>query len=114
MVAWPGSTGDLGPSDRRAGRFPFTCDEIEAWEGSVGWASVKETILWEGEQIDSRATYVLHLERGEWKVVQVDWSLPKANLEVLGRKLTVSLEELERLVQREHPDLSSTLAADAL
>ena len=67
------------------GSFPFTCDEIEAWEeGSVGWASVKETILWEGEQIDSRATYVLHLERGEWKVVQVHWSVPKANLEVLG------------------------------
>jgi adenylate cyclase len=95
------------------GSFPFTCDEIEAWEeGSVGWASVKETILWEGEQIDSRATYVLHLERGEWKVVNVHWSLPKANLEVLGRELTVSLEELERLVQREQPDLSSTLAAD--
>ena len=95
------------------GSFPFTCDEIEAWEeGSVGWASVKETILWEGEQIDSRATYVLHLERGEWKVVHVHWSLPKANLEVLGRELTVSLEELERLVQREQPDLSSTLAAD--
>ena len=95
------------------GSFPFSCDEIEAWEeGSVGWASVKETILWEGERIDSRATYVLHLERGEWKVVQVHWSLPKANLEVLGRKLTVSLDELERLVQREQPDLSSTLAAD--
>ncbi len=95
------------------GTFPFTCDEIEAWEeGSVGWASVKETILWGGEQIDSRATYVLHLERGEWKVVNVHWSLPKANLEVLGRELTVSLEELERVIQREQPDLSSTLAAD--
>ncbi|MGZ8795554.1 MAG: adenylate/guanylate cyclase domain-containing protein, partial [Gaiellaceae bacterium] len=32
--------------------------------------------------------------------------------EFLGRALTVSLEELERTVQREHPDLSSNLAAD--
>jgi len=95
------------------GTFPFTCDEIEAWEeGSVGWASVKETINWEGGPMDARATYVLHLERGEWKVVQVHWSFPKANVEVLGRALTVSIEELESVLRREQPDLSSTLAAD--
>src|SRR5206468_5363863 len=72
----------------------------------------KEAIAWEGEELESRGTYVLHLERGEWKVVQVHWSFPKANIEVLGRALTVSLEELERTIRREQPDLSSTLAAD--
>jgi adenylate cyclase len=95
------------------GTFPVTAVEIEAWEeGAVGWASVKETVAWEGEELESRGTYVLHLERGEWKVVQVHWSFPKANIEALGRALTVSVEELERTIQREQPDLSSTLAAD--
>jgi adenylate cyclase len=95
------------------GSFPVTSHEIEAWEeGTVGWASVKESITSEGTSFNARATYVLHLERGEWKVVQVHWSLPKPHVEFLGRALTVSLEELERTVQREHPDLSSTLAAD--
>jgi class 3 adenylate cyclase len=95
------------------GSFPVTSYEVEAWEeGSVGWASVKETITSPGGSFDGRATYILHLERGEWKVVHVHWSLAKPNIEFLGRALTTSLEELERSVQREQPDLSSTLAAD--
>jgi adenylate cyclase len=94
-------------------RFPITATEIEAWEeGSVGWAGVKETVDWEGKTFESRATYVLHLERGEWKVVQVHWSFPRAHLETLGRSLTVSLDELERTVQRERPDLSASRAVD--
>ena len=94
------------------GTFPVTWDEIEAWEeGTVGWASVKFTLTWAKKSVEPRATYVLHLERGEWKVVQIHWSLPHAN-EDLGMALTVSLEELERTIQRDQPDLSSTLAAD--
>lgn len=95
------------------GGFPITWDEIEAWEeGTVGWASAKATMNWEEKSFELRVTYVLHLEHGEWKIVQAHWSLPKPNVEVLGRELTVSLEELERTIQREQPDLSSTLAAD--
>jgi adenylate cyclase len=95
------------------GTFPVIAVDIEAWEeGTVGWAGVKETVAWEGEELEARGTYVLHLERGEWKVVQVHWSFPRSNVEVLGRALTVTLEELERTIQREQPDLSSTLAAD--
>jgi class 3 adenylate cyclase/ketosteroid isomerase-like protein len=104
---WGRQIDELGSS------FRVTTDEIEAWEEeSVGWASVKETISWEEETIEARATYVLHLERGEWKVVHVHWSFPQANLDVLGKSLTVTLEELEKTVQRERPDLSTTLAAD--
>ena len=103
---WGRQIGELGT-------FSFTWDEIEAWEeGTVGWASAKETINMPEKSFEARATYVLHLEQGEWKVVQIHWSLPKANVEVFGRELTVSLEELERTIQRERPDLSSTLAAD--
>jgi adenylate cyclase len=96
------------------GSFPVKAEEIEAWEeGSVGWASVKEKVTtWEGKTIDGRATYVLHLERGEWKIVHVHWSLPHAHLDVLGRSFTVTVEELERAVQLEQPDLSNTLDSD--
>jgi adenylate cyclase len=95
------------------GSFPVTSYEVEAWEeGTVGWASVKETIAASGGSLDARATYVLHLERGEWKLVQVHWSLAKPNLEFLGRALTTSLDELETSLQRDQPDLSATLAAD--
>ena len=95
------------------GAFPVIAQEIEAWEeGTVGWASCKETITSPDTSFDARATYVLHLERGEWKIVQIHWSLPKPNEEFLGRELTTSLDELERTLQLEQPDLSRALAAD--
>jgi class 3 adenylate cyclase len=93
--------------------FPVTAEEIEAWEeGSVGWASVKEKINWAGNPVEARASYVLRLERGEWKVVSVHWSIPQANADVFGRALTVTLEQLEQTVRREKPDLSGTLDSD--
>jgi class 3 adenylate cyclase/ketosteroid isomerase-like protein len=94
------------------GAYSVTWEQIDAWEeGSVGWASVRPTVTWADVSFEVRATYVLHLERGEWKVVQVHWSLPQAN-EDLGLALTVTLEDLERTIQRDQPDLSGTLAAD--
>jgi class 3 adenylate cyclase len=93
--------------------FPAVTDEIEAWEeGTVGWASCKQTITSAGTSFAGRATYVLRLERDEWKIVQIHWSLAKPNVEFLGRTLTTSLEELERNLQLERPDLSGVLAAD--
>ena len=93
---WGRQIEELGSS------FQVAEDVIQAWEeGTVGWASVKETIDRAGKSFASRATYVLHLERGEWKVVQVHWSFPRANVEVFGRALTVTLEELEQTIQRE-------------
>jgi adenylate cyclase len=95
------------------GSFLVTADEIDAWEeGSVGWASVKETIDWAGKTIEGRASYVLHLERGEWKVVRVHWSFPQPHVDVLGRSLTLTIEQLEQTVQREQPDLSETLDSE--
>jgi hypothetical protein len=87
------------------GSFPVTHYEVEAWEeGTVGWACVKQKITSPGGSFDGRATYVLHLERGDWKVVHVHWSIAKPNVEFLGRDLTTSLGELERVVQREQPE----------
>jgi adenylate cyclase len=93
--------------------FSVVGTEIEAWEeGTVGWASVKERIGWDDEETEARATYVFHLEQGEWKVVQIHWSLPKGNVDLFGRELTVSLKALERTIERERPDLFATLAVD--
>ena len=95
------------------GVFSVRADEIDAWEeGSVGWAAVKETVSVEGRALEARATYVLRLERGEWKVVQAHWSLPQAKVEAFGRSLTVTIDELEKIVQREQPDISGTLDSD--
>jgi class 3 adenylate cyclase len=95
------------------GSFHVAADEIVAWEeGSVGWASVKETIDWAGNIIEGRASYTLHLEHGEWRIVHVHWSFPQPHVDVLGRSLTLTIDELERAVQREKPDLSSALDAD--
>ena len=93
--------------------FSVVGTEIEAWEeGTVGWASVKETISWDDQEAEARATYVFHLARGEWKAVQIHWSMPRRNVDLFGRELTVSLEELERTIERERPDLFATLAVD--
>lgn len=98
---------------REVGPFPVRATEIDAWEeGTVGWAAVKESIDWEGRTLESRATYVLHLERDEWKIVQVHWSFPTANTETFGRALTVTLDELEETVRREQPDLTASRAVD--
>ena len=67
----------------------------------------------EGLLSELRATYVLHLEHGEWKIVQIHWSLPgNANVEILGMQLTLTLEQLEKTLQLERPDLSESTAAD--
>jgi class 3 adenylate cyclase len=106
-VVWGRQLEELGIT------FPIVWDEIEAWEeGNVGWAGARVTFEAAEESIEARTTYVLHLERGEWKIVQVHWSLPQPNVDVLGRALTVSLDQLEKTIQREQPDLTSNLAAD--
>ena len=72
--------------------MPVRWGEIEAWEeGTVGWAATKVTIEAPEAEYDARGTYVLHLERGEWKVIQVHRSLPRPNVDVWGAVLPVSL-----------------------
>jgi class 3 adenylate cyclase len=106
LAIWTRQLEELGPC-------PVRVVEIDAWEeGTVGWAGVKEAVDWEGGTIESRATYVLHLERGEWKIVHVHWSFPRAKVETLGRSVTVSLDQVEATVQRERPDLSATFGVD--
>jgi adenylate cyclase len=94
------------------GGFPAVCNEISAWEeGSVGWASTTMTVTWAERAHDLRVTATLHLERDEWKVVQGHFSLATEN-ETIGIELTRTLDDLERAIQRDQPDMSGTLAAD--
>lgn len=95
------------------GGFPMTWGEIGAWEeATVGWAAARMALRGHEEAADARVTLVLHLERGEWKIVQAHWSFSTPNQDAFGVKLPVTLDQLERTVQREQPDLSNNLAAD--
>jgi class 3 adenylate cyclase/ketosteroid isomerase-like protein len=96
-----------------AGGFPFSWVEIETWEeGTVGWAGAELTLTGPEQTFPIRLTWVLHLEQGEWKIVQMHFSAGRPNVELLGRELPVSLDQLEQTIRRERPDLTDTLAAD--
>jgi adenylate cyclase len=96
-----------------SGGLPFSWDEIEAWEeGTVGWAGANFTLAGPEEIFPMRATWVLHLEQAEWKLVQVHVSSCRSNVELLGQELTMSLEQLEQTIRRDRPDLSDDTAAD--
>ena len=103
----------FGRQMQEAGPFPITVEELDAWEeGSVGWAAGKMSFNWAGTPLEGRASFVLRLERGEWKIVHQHLSLPYTN-EVLGMKnLTTTLEELEEKLGRDQPDLTTSLAVD--
>jgi eukaryotic-like serine/threonine-protein kinase len=58
-----------------------------------------------------RFTCVLHLEHGEWKLVQWHSSLPVSN-EEYGFFLTTSVDEIAEAVSEDRPDLSASSAAD--
>jgi adenylate cyclase len=96
------------------GGFPFSWDEIEAWEeGTVGWAGARLTLTGPEEEAHPiRITWVLHLEQGEWKIVQAHFSTCRPNTELFDKELTVSLEQLEQTIRRTRPDLTGTLASD--
>jgi len=69
---------------------------LEAFEnGETGWAAIEQQrTLPNGETHIYRITMVLQLEAGSWKVVQIHFSIPVDNEEVVGIELTRSLSEL--------------------
>jgi GGDEF domain-containing protein len=97
------------------GGYPFELTEEPTGyrEGSVGWGGFQTWVvprtgsdgtLW-------RATFVLHLEHGDGKIVQAHSAMPVTN-ESNGFQLTTSVDEIAESVSIARPDLSSASAPD--
>jgi class 3 adenylate cyclase/ketosteroid isomerase-like protein len=97
------------------GGYPFgVVQDVDAHvEGSVGWASFQADFddPTGGEPNRYRATLVLHLEHGDWKIVQTHSSVPHSNAEH-GFMLTTSVDQIARSVSVSRPDLSGASAPD--
>ena len=97
------------------GGYPFELREEPTGyrEGSVGWGGFQAWIV-PPNGVDGalwRATFVLHLEHGDWKIVQVHSAIPVTN-ESQGFQLTTSVEEIAQSVSVARPDLSSASSPD--
>ena len=98
---------------RELGGFPWRrVGDIHAMsEGTVGWASGEmefETAL---DTVPYRVSCVMHLEHGDWKVVQWLSAVPASN-ESHGFLLTTSVDDIAMSVEAARPDLSGTMSAD--
>jgi len=63
-------------------------------EGSVGWAGARSQMASPVvDAVEFRFTCVLHLEHGEWKIVQWHSSIPSTN-EEYGFFLTKSVDDI--------------------
>jgi len=80
-------------------------------EGTVGWASLQVEFETPTGPVPYRMTTVLHLEHGEWKIVQSHSAVPSPNVEH-GFFLTTSVDQIAESVSASRPDLSGTSAPD--
>ena len=80
-------------------------------EGSVGWAGGRAEFDASEGPVELRFTCVLHLEHGEWKLVQWHGSVPSSN-EEHGFFITKSVDEIADAVSESRPDLSNSSAPD--
>ncbi|HEU4527062.1 MAG TPA: adenylate/guanylate cyclase domain-containing protein [Actinomycetota bacterium] len=80
-------------------------------EGTVGWGSFQAEFDSPEGTTPMRLTIVLHLEHGEWRIVQIHSSVPSTN-ESHGFLLTTSVDQIAQSVSAARPDLSSTSASD--
>jgi len=89
-------------------RAEATLERVEAFEdGNVGWASMFYTITTPAGQVSLRATAVLALEAGAWRVVQWHTSVPSPNVQVFGVELTTTLDDLLAAVAEDAGALGS-------
>lgn len=77
------------------GHAEAVLERLDAFEaGQVGWASMLYTLRTPVGDMGLRATAVLVLEAGAWKIVQWHTSVPTPNVETFGVELTTSLDDL--------------------
>jgi class 3 adenylate cyclase len=80
-------------------------------EGTVGWGGARAEFQAADGAVPMRLTCVLHLERGDWKIVQWHSSVPTPN-ELYGLILTTSVDDIAEAVTASRPDLSGSSAPD--
>ena len=80
-------------------------------EGNVGWFALQAEFDSPEGVTPLRLTAVLHLEHGEWRIVQIHSSVPTTN-ESHGFLLSTSVDEIAEAVAATRPDLSGTSAPD--
>ena len=96
------------------GGYPWRLiDDVRALsEGTVGWAAGRSEVeAPAGGTVEHRFTCVLHLEHGDWKIVNWHSSIPAAN-EDYGFLLTKSVDEIAEAVSESRPDLTESSAPD--
>jgi class 3 adenylate cyclase len=98
---------------RELGGYPWRLiSDVHAMnEGTVGWAGARAEFDSSQGPVELRLTCVLHLEQGEWKIVQWHGSVPASN-EEYGFFLTKSVDEIAEAVAESRPDLSASSAPD--
>ena len=99
---------------REMGGYPWKLiDDVHAMsEENIGWAGARTKMEAPVEgSVEFRFTCVLHLEHGDWKIVQWHSSVPTRN-EAHGFFLTKTVDEIAEAVSESRPDLSSTSAPD--
>lgn len=81
--------------------------------GNFGWV-VDNPVLSpsNGQPVHTRMSFVLGIERGQWRILHWHTSIGHANEAALGVQLTTSIDRLERSVQADRPDLRPASAPD--
>ena len=92
----------------------YFAPDIRAFrDGSFGWSVIRGSyVLPDGQSTKTRATYVFHLETGQWRLVHAHVSIGSSNLETIGLELTTSLESLAEFAESNRPDLTGAIASD--
>jgi class 3 adenylate cyclase len=81
--------------------------------GNVGWiADRPRLVLPTGAEVSLRLTLVLAVERGHWRIVQWHSSIAQKDELAFGRSLTKTIDQIERSVRDERPDVRPASAPD--
>ncbi|MBO9449248.1 nuclear transport factor 2 family protein [Tropicibacter sp. R16_0] len=90
--------------------FTWGQDDFRGFEcGTLGWVEWfgESVFLASGKEITFRSTFVLHLEKGVWRIVHVHNSNPVANMDALGYE-SRGIEELLKAALSTPVDLAQT------
>jgi len=90
-----------------------TMERLDAFEdGQVGWASALYTLRTPVGDTPLRATVVLVLESGAWKIVQWHSSVGTPNVQTFGVELTTTLDELLESVTQDAAALDALAGSE--